>query len=164
MKKIKSYLLIIVFLVNISAYSQVTVTATAYTEIVPLATVKETVQLNAGRFSVLDDGGSITITPEGTRLANGSVILLDSPFSQGIFTLTSPESNSISVLLPKTPQFLFHTNSVNSIYLDNWTYDIPKYRNGYVIINVGATLNFKSAEFNPAGIYTGRYQIIFFYN
>jgi hypothetical protein len=164
MKKIKFYLLIIVILVNISAYSQVTVTATAYTEIVPLATVKETVQLNTGRFSVLADGGSITITPEGTRLTKGSVILLDGPFSQGAFTITGSENNSISVLLPKTPQFLFHSNNVNTIYLDNWTCDIPKYRNGYVIINVGATLNFRSAESNPAGIYTGRYQIIFFYN
>jgi hypothetical protein len=164
MKKNKFYLLIITILLNISAFGQATVTATAYTEIVPLATVKETVQLNTGRFSVFADGGSITITPEGTRLASGSVILLDGPFSQAGFTITGSDNNSLSVLLPTAPQLLFHTNSVSTIYLDKWTCSVPKVRNGYVIVNVGATLNFKSIEANPAGIYTGRYQIIFFYN
>jgi hypothetical protein len=164
MKKLKYILLITALLMNISVFSQVTVTATAYTEIVPLATVKETVQLNTGRFSVLADGGSVTITPQGTRLAKGSVILLDGPFSQGAFTITGSESNSLSVLLPKTPQLLFHSNSVNFITLENWTSDIPRFINGYVIVNVGATLNFKSLEVNPPGVYTGKYQIIFFYN
>lgn len=164
MKYNKFFLLFIALIINFSAYSQVSVTGTAYTEIVPLATVKETIQFNAGRFSVLSDGGSITISPEGTRLAKGSVILLDGPFSQGGFTISGSENNSLSIILPKTPQFLYHTNSVNYIYLDKWTYDIPKLRNGYTIINIGATLNFKSVESNPTGIYTGKYQIIFFYN
>lgn len=164
MKYNKFYLLIFGLIINISAYSQVSVTGTAYTEIVPLATVKETVQFNAGRFSVLSDGGSITITPEGTRLAKGSVILLDGPFSQGGFSISGSDNNSLSIILPNTPQFLYHTNSVSLIYLDKWTYDIPRIRNNNTMINIGATLHFKSIEANPAGIYTGKYQIIFFYN
>ena len=164
MKNNKIYLLLISILVSISGYSQVSVTGTAYTEIVPLATVKETVQFNAGRFSVVGDGGSITITPEGTRLAKGSVILLDGSFNQGGFTMSGSDNNTVSIILPVTPQFLYHTNSVNSIFFDKWTYDISKLKNGNVLINIGATLNFKSAEANPAGIYTGKYQIIFFYN
>jgi hypothetical protein len=157
-------MLLAAILINLSAFAQVTVTGTAYTEIVPLATINETIQLNTGRFSVLENGGSITITPEGSRLAKGSVILLDGPFSQASFTIKGSDNNSLSVLLPTTPQLLFHSNSVNSIYLDKWTYEIPKLSNGLVIINVGATLNFKSPESNPAGVYTGKYQIIFFYN
>jgi hypothetical protein len=164
MKNLKFYLLIISILLSLSAYTQVSVTGTAYTEIVPLTTVREIVQLNVGRFSVLADGGSITISPEGTRVSKGSVLLLDGPFSQGAFSITGSESNSLSILLPTTPQFLYHSNSVNTIYLDKWTYDIPRLKNGDLIINIGATLNFKSIESNPTGIYTGKYQVIFFYN
>jgi hypothetical protein len=164
MKIIKICFLFISILLSLSAYSQVTVTGTAFTEIVPVATVKETIQFNAGRFSVVADGGSITITPEGTRLAKGSVMLLDGPFSQGGFTMSGSENNSFSILLPGTPQFLYHSNSVNSIYLDKFNYEIPALKDGHVVINIGATLNFKSAEANPAGIYSGKYQIIFFYN
>jgi|WetSurMetagenome_2_1015567.scaffolds.fasta_scaffold04341_4 hypothetical protein len=164
MKKIKLYTFLAAILMNLTAFGQVTVTGTAYTEIVPLATIIETIQLNTGRFSVLENGGSITITPQGSRLAKGSVILLDGPFSQASFTVKGSDNNSLSVLLPTTPQLLFHTNSVNTIYLDKWTYDIPRLSNGFVIVNVGATLNFKSLDSNPTGLYTGRYQIIFFYN
>jgi len=67
-------------------------------------------------------------------------------------------------MLPTTPQFLFHSNSNNKISIDNWTYNMPILKNGDLIIHVGATLNFKSADFNPPGFYTGKYQITFIYN
>lgn len=164
MKIHKFYLFISAIFLSISAYSQVTATGTAFTEIVPLTTVKETTQFNAGRFSVISDGGSITITPSGNRLSKGSVVLLDGLFSQGGFLLTGSENNSIGVILPTTPQFLYSSNSVNKIYLDKWTYEAPRLNNGHIIVNIGATLNFKSLEANPVGVYTGKYQVIFVYN
>jgi hypothetical protein len=164
MKTFKFPLLIILIMINLSAFSQVSVTGTAYTEIVPLSTVRETVQLNAGRFSVTANGGSVTITPAGTRIANGSVILLEGPFSQGVFTLSGSANTTVSVLLPSTPQFLYHSFSSNSIFMDKWTVETPKAGNGTLIINIGATLNFKSPDYNPAGMYVGKYQIIFFVN
>jgi hypothetical protein len=164
MKTFKLFLFIFAFLINLPSFCQVSVTGTAYTEIVPLATVKETVQFNSGRFSILSDGGAITITPKGARIVNGSVILLDGPFTQGGFTISGSENNSLSVILPNTPQLLYHSNSINTIYLDKWTYEIALRSKGYVLINVGATLNFRSLELNPAGIYTGKYQIVFLYN
>lgn len=164
MKTFKLPFLIIFILINLSAYGQVSVTGTAYTEIVPLSTVKETVQLNAGRFSSTANGGSITITPAGTRIANGSVILLEGPFSQGVFTVAGSANTTVSVLLPTTPQYLYHSHSSNSIYMDKWSFEAPRVTNGTLIINIGATLNFKSLDYNPAGLYIGKYQIIFFVN
>jgi hypothetical protein len=164
MKIYKFYLFIFAILLNNSVYSQVTTTGTAFTEIVPLTTVKETTQFNAGRFSVVSEGGSITITPAGNRLSKGSVVLLDGLFSQGGFLLTGSENNSIGVILPTTPQFLYSSNSVNKIYLDKWTYEAPRLNNGHVIVNIGATLNFKSLDANPAGVYMGKYHVIFVYN
>ena len=164
MKNKKWCLFIIAVLINLSAYSQITITGTAYTEIVPLATAKETVQLNFGRFSPETGGGSITVSPEGIRMTKNSVILLEGPFSQGTFTISGSENSSLSVLLPSTPQLLYHFNSSNTIYLNNWTFNILETATGDNIVNIGATLNFGSFEFNPAGFYAGTYQIILFYN
>ena len=163
MKIKKCMLFIFAILLYFSAYTQITLTGSAFTEIVPLATAKETVQLNFGRFSPKEDGGSITISPDGIRMSKNSVILLDGPSCQGTFKISGSANNSLSVLLPVTPQLLYHQNSVNTIYLDKWTFDMPVSNNDDCVVNIGATLNFKSVEVNPTGFYTGTYQIIFFY-
>jgi hypothetical protein len=164
MKITKYTLLILIIVLPNEVFCQMTVTGTAYTEIVPLASAKETVQLNFGRFSITGGGGSITISPAGSRTGDGSVLLLDGPYSQAGITISGSQNNSLTVLLPVTPQLLYHTNNVNTISLDKWKYYIPEGKNDNRIITIGATLNFKSIDSNPAGLYTGTYQIIFFYN
>lgn len=164
MKNLKSCLVIFTVFMTCSTYGQISVTGTAYTEIVPIASANETVQMNFGRFYPEAGGGSITISPEGIRMANGNVKLLDGAFSQGIFTITGSEINSVNVSFPVTPQLLYHTNSINTIYLDQWTFSIPISTSGEVIVNIGATLNFGSLDSNPSGLYVGTYQIIFTYN
>ena len=164
MKNKKRNLFFIAVILNLSAFGQVTVTCTAYAEIVAMVTAKETVQLNFGRFSPGIGDGSITISPEGARLASGSATLIDGPFSQGAITVTGSENGSISVLLPTTQQLLHHFNSDNTIYLDKWTYSIPKTSITGNIVNIGATLHFGPVESNPVGNYSGTFQIILFYN
>lgn len=164
MENKKRCLFVVLFLITISAFSQVSVTGTVYTEIVPLTTAREIGQLNFGRFSPEAGGGSITITYDGSRVANGAVTLLDGPFSQGTFTVSGSENNSLSVILPVTLQLLHHNKSVNTVYLGKWTYNIPGTTSGNKLVYVGATIYFSSLEFNPAGFYTGTYQVIFLYN
>ena len=163
MKNFKSCLIIIAVSLTYSSFAQISVTGTAYTEIVSLATANETVQLNFGRFYPEAGGGSITLSPEGIRMAYGNVKLLDGPYSQGVFTIAGSENNSLNIMLPTTPQLLYHNNSINTISLDQWTYYIPKTTSGDVYVNIGATLNFGPLESNPPGLYTGTYQIIFSY-
>jgi hypothetical protein len=164
MKNRKFWLILLAISMTLYSYGQVSVTGTAYTEIVPIASVNETVQLNFGRFYPEAGGGSIIISPEGMRMANGNVRLLDGTFSQGVFLITGAEINSLNVTFPDTPLLLYHTNSINTIYLDKWTFSIPSSKPGEVYVNVGATLNFGSLESNPSGLYTGTYQVIFSYN
>jgi hypothetical protein len=163
MKKFKSCLIIIAVSLTYSSYGQISVTGTAYTEIVSIASANETVQLKFGRFYPEAGGGSITLSPEGIRMASGNVKLLDGNYSQGVFTITGSENNSLSILLPSTPLLLYHNNSINTIYLDRWTYSIPKTTSGDLYVNIGATLNFGPLESNPPGLYTGTYQVIFSY-
>ena len=164
MKNLKCCLVFIVVFLTFPLTGQVTVTGTAYSEIVELATANETVQLNFGRFTPETGGGSITLSPEGIRMANGNVKLVDGAYSQAIFTITGSGNNTLDVILPSTPQYLYHFNSINKMYIDRWTYSIPKTSSDEVIINIGASLNFGSMDSNPAGMYQGTYQVIFNYN
>lgn len=165
MKRIRIFIIMVIFLfAGFTSSGQMSVSGTAYTEIVPLATVREEVQMNLGRFSVEDAGGSVTIQPDGTRLANGSVVLLEGSVSQGTFVVSGSENNSLNVVLPVTPLALYHQSSASTVFLENWTKSILKNDLGSVIINVGATLRLKSAVFNPSGTYTGKYQVNILYN
>jgi len=89
---------------------------------------------------------------------------MESTYSQGVFAITGAEINSLNVLFPDTPQLLYHTNSINTIYLDKWTFNSIFSTTGEVLVNIGATLNFGSLESNPSGLYIGTYQLIFNYN
>ena len=164
MEKYKSWLIISALLLTSLSYSQISVTGTAYTEIVPIVSANETVQLNFGRFHPDAGGGSITISPEGIRVAYGNVRLLEGAFSQGVFTISGAEINSLNISFPGTPQLLYHTNSINTISLDKWTFSTLNSTSGEVFVNIGATLNFGSLESNPSGLYIGTYQLIFSYN
>jgi len=82
MKKYKSWLALFALLLTCYSYGQISVTGTAYTEIVPIASANETVQLNFGRFYPEAGGGSITISPEGIRMANCWMVHLAREFLQ----------------------------------------------------------------------------------
>lgn len=159
MKKFRLIVAALSILATVSVSGQITVTGTAVTEIVKLATVKEEFQMNLGRFSTTDEGGSVTMLPEGTRLSAGSVVLQEGFASQGIFVVSGSDATSLNVLLPMTPVPLYHFHSASSIYLENWTKEVSRTESGSRKINIGATLRLKSVEANPAGIYTGKYQI-----
>ncbi len=164
MKMIKYILPIAALLISISSMGQVSVTGTAYTEIVPLVTIKEKVQMNIGRFSTESGGGSIIITPEGVRIGKGAVVMLNGYYSQAIFIISGSPNNSLSVILPSAPQPLYHNNSSNRVFLENWTYSIPGTKDGKTEIYIGATLEVGPDDLNPAGIYSGTYQVNFIFN
>ncbi len=168
MKTIKSLVFIIIVLVSVSVFGQATLTATVYTEIVPLTTASEIRQLSFGQFTPIGGGGNIIITPQGTRMSNGSIILTESYVSQGIFSISGTQTNTLSVILPTSPVYIYHQNGVNYIYLDSWTVDMPQGGNSTAnedfIVNIGASLRIGPIEDNPIGLYSGNYPIIFFYN
>lgn len=164
MKHKRTFLLVLAIGLVLKATGQVTVTGTAYTEILNLVAAAEIVQMNFGKFSPDNGGGSITITPEGKRVTNGNIKIFEGPYSQGVFTVTGTGNNSLNIELPSTPQYLYHVNSIDRVYLDNWTFSIPKQSSDNAIINIGATLNFGPVNANPAGMYKGTYQVIFSYN
>ncbi len=168
MKTIKNLVFIILLLANLTTFGQATLTGTVYTEIVPLTSASELRQLSFGQFTPIGGGGNIIITPQGTRMSNGSIILTESYISQAIFSISGTQTNTLSVILPTNPIYIYHQNGVNFMYLDSWTIDMPQGGNSTAnkdfIVNIGASLRVGPIEANPIGFYSGSYPIIFFYN
>ncbi|MFZ4740024.1 MAG: DUF4402 domain-containing protein [Bacteroidales bacterium] len=168
MKIFKSLVFFFIVISNLTSFGQVTLIATTYAEVVPLIGVTEIQQLSFGQFSPLANGGSVTISPRGSRTTNGSIIVTENPVHQGIFSVSGTQDNKLNVLLPSNYVYIYHQNGVNSMYLDNWKVEMPN--DGYsessknFIVNIGSTLHVAPIELNPIGLYIGTYPIVFFYN
>lgn len=150
--------------------SQVPVTGQVLAEVIEALTATETNQLHFGRFATSATGGSIVITPEGNRYANGSVMLVSGPFGPGQFVITGFPEATFIMLLPEGPSVLSHQPTNRTMIVDNWVSSPPAgsgpliLSNGTAVISIGATLNVGNYEQNPVGIYAGTYQLTFAYN
>lgn len=162
--------LVFLLLVSTTAWSQFTVSAQAFAEVIEALTAQEIQQLNFGRFSPQSAGGKIVLNPDGTRIANGSVMLASGFSTPGVFSVSGAPLVNFTVQLPSGPILLVHQQTNQTMVVDNWTSDPPAINeistqeNGSKQINIGATLVVGSLQDNPTGIYTGTFQLTFAYN
>lgn len=153
-----------------TAWSQTTVTAQAFAEVIEALTANETDQLNFGRFSTDVNGGDIIISPDGTRTIDGSVIGVAGPHSPGKFQVSGAPEASFTLQLPDGPAVLVHQESSKTMFVENWVSDPPVdegpavLTNGTRVISIGATLSVGSYDENPVGMYSGTFQLTFAYN
>lgn len=167
MRLIKILILITILIVNCAIFGQTTISTTANAEIVPLTITTEVSQLNFGKFTPVGGGGDIILTPQGSRITNGSIILKESAVSPAIFDISESQSTNFSVIFPKNTVYLYHQNGINAMYLTSWTVDIPTEGGSTEkknTIKIGCTLHIGSMESNPIGMYSGSYSLTFFYN
>ncbi len=150
--------------------AQSTVNGEVFAEVISALTAKETAQLNFGKFSPTTQGGQVLITPDGSRMATGTIILSQGPHHAAGFSLTGEENATYSISLPKGPSTITNTSNAKTMIVDDWI-SIPAQGAGAGIlaggmqeIKVGATLNVGSMDDNPVGLYSGTYQIKFDYN
>jgi len=162
--------LLVVFSLCSKAYSQASVTAQAFAEVISALTATETSQLNFGKFSPEVQGGQVHVTPDGIRTTSGSVILSGGFAKSGIFYITGAPDAMFSIQLPAGPIVLTHQNSNKTMMVNNWV-SYPqagtgtgKLTNGQQFVYLGATLNVGSLIDNPAGLYSGVYMLTFAYN
>ena len=165
------YSLLILFAFNTyEALSQVSATGHVIAEIIPVFTATETSQMNFGRFAPGPEGGKIILTPQGSVSVLGSIYKGTGMHNAASFYVTGDQDASFSITLPENPVILKHTNSAKTMTIDNWV-SIPapgtatgNLQNGSQTVYVGATLNVGTLNDNPAGIYTGTYEISFDFN
>lgn len=151
-------------------YSQATVTAQAFAEVISALTATETSQLNFGKFSPEVQGGQVIVTPDGIRSTSGTVILSGGIANSGIFYITGTPDAMFSIQLPNGPAVLTHQNSTKTMAVSNWV-SYPQsgngtgvLANGQQFVYLGATLNVGSILDNPVGLYSGAFSLTFAYN
>lgn len=163
-------IVLVVVCFSFKAFSQASVTAQAFAEVISALTATETSQLNFGKFSPEVQGGQVIVTPDGIRSTNGSVILSGGIANSGIFYLTGAPDAAFSIQLPSGPAVLVHQKSNKTMVVTNWV-SYPQAGNGTGILTngqqfiyLGATLNVGSMIDNPVGLYSGAFNLTFAYN
>lgn len=161
-------LFIAVFFISLRA--QTSVIGRVEAELVVPVTAVETDLLNFGKIVVEVGGGSIQVTPTGERIISGNVMLADNEFSSGKFQVSGLPESLFSMVLPQQPQKLYMSNSDQTLTVDNFRSSVPqsgqviRQADGKAEVNIGATLFIGSNLTNPAGFYSGSYEVVFTYN
>ena len=164
------FISISMLLITGKSWSQSTVTAQAFAEIIEALTANETDQLNFGRFSPESGGGNIVISPDGARSSQGSVVLASGVHSPGRFRVSGVPGSSFTLQLPEGPAVLINQGSGQTLVVEGWVSDPPAetgqatLADGTRVISVGATLSVGPIDQNPAGLYAGTFQLTFAYN
>jgi hypothetical protein len=148
-------LVIAMFLISGTAFTQVTATATASATILAPISLTKQVDMNFGNLAVNATDGTIVLTPGSARTATGGVTFL--PTNAGTITAASFEvvglaDATYSITLPAGATTI--SNGVNDMTVDNWTSDptpTGTLTGGTETLNVGATLNVPASSL--AGVY-----------
>ncbi len=142
---------------------------TSVSIVVPLA-ARETSQLSFGRFYPGQQGGTITISPQGSASWTSGVQLAASAPSAAIFSISGQGDATFAINLPNGPAILTSTDGTKTMQVNNWV-SVPengdakvRLAGGAQEVRIGATLNVGSLDQNPKGIYTGSYEVTFGYN
>ena len=149
-------LLIVMFLISGSAFSQVTASATAEATILEPIAISKTVDMNFGNLAVSASPGTIVLTPASARSATGGVTFLPSnagTITAASFTVTGLADATYSITLPAGATTI--SNSGNDMTVDTWISDptpTGTLTGGTQTLNVGATLNVPASS--PSGVYT----------
>lgn len=150
--------------------AQTTLTGTARAEVIESLSALEGALLNFGRFSPEEVGGKITISPDGSRYSDGSIILSGGTYNPALFYITGQPEYNVTVSLPTIPSTITNIINGKTMQINKWT-SIPSLEsdfilppNGAINMTVGATLEVGDFIANPVGVYSGTYIITFSYN
>ena len=149
-------LVIAMFLITGTAFTQVTASATASATILTPIAISKTVDMNFGNLAVNATAGTIVLTPESARTATGGVTFLPTnagTITAASFTVVGLEDATYAITLPSGPTII--ENGGNQMTVDTWT-STPTptgtLTGGSQTLNVGATLNVPASS--AAGVYT----------
>lgn len=151
-------------------WSQVSINAHVHAEIIEAIEANETSNLSFGRFAPEINGGTLTITPEGVRVSDGSVVVAPGRYSPARFVVSGSPALGFTVSLHNEHVIITHTENGKTMTVGEWTANPPlgnmaaKLHNGAQEVSIGATLFVGTMLDNPPGIYTGTVMITFVYN
>lgn len=142
---------------NTAANAQATASATATAVIITPITITKTVDMHFGNVAVGATGGTVVLTPAGTRTPNGGVTLpatVGTPAAAS-FNVTGQASYTYAISLPSTATTI--SSGANNMTVDTWvsnpsgTGTLAVGTPGTQTVTVGATLTVGAAQ--AAGTY-----------
>ena len=161
---------LIVVSVAVNAIAQTSVIGKMEAEIAVPVAASETELLNFGKVLPETGGGTVKISATGERTATGNIILMDDIYSAGRFVVSGMPNSLVSIVLPQTPQKMVLANGSSEITVDEFVSDVPvggqvvRQSDGKSEVSIGATLHLGNGLSNPAGYYSGTYEVVFMYN
>lgn len=170
MEKVVVAILTFLTLVVSPLLAQTNVLGKMEVEVAIPVTAVETELLNFGKVIPDVGGGNIKITANGERSSTGNVTLLDDTYSAGRFVVSGMPSSLVSIVLPQLPQKMILANGDSEIAVRDFVSDVPtggqvvRQNDGKAEVSIGATLYIGAGLSNPAGYYSGTYEVVFMYN
>jgi hypothetical protein len=147
----------ILLVIAVSSFAQVTATASTSATIVTPIAISKTVDMDFGNVAVLGtSGGTVILTPAGTRTKTGGVTLpaTTGTVSAASFTVTGATGYTYAITLPSSDITLSdgatHTMTVGT-FTSNPS-GTGTLTGGTSTLTVGATLNVSAGQ--VAGAYT----------
>jgi hypothetical protein len=163
------FALFLFFLFTGKVWSQESVSAQVFAEVIEALAANEDESLNFGRFTPGNNGGAIVITPDGLRSVQGTVIAAGSGYSAGRFLVAGDPGASFTIRLPDEAAVLVHQQSGKTMQVEAWVSDPPSgdsatLSDGSRLVSIGATLTVGPVDENPVGVYAGSFELTFAYN
>jgi len=154
-KSLSAAIILIAF--TLSAHAQANATATASATIVTPIAIANATDMDFGNIAVIATGGTVILTPAGTRSVTGDVTLpaVTGTVTAATFDVTGEANFTYSITLPAAA--LTITNGPDNMDVDTWTSSPTPTGTldgtGAQTLSVGATLNVLGGE--SSGLYTG---------
>jgi hypothetical protein len=139
------------------------------TAIAQIQSVTPVQNLSFGAFYPGNNGGTVSISTNGTRTATGSVQLLylGQPYCQARFEIQAVVGTTISILNSPDVTLTGSNGGTMSLHLDVTDPVSPFISNvappGSTTVNVGGTLRIGSPAQTPSGSYSGTFNLTFNY-
>jgi hypothetical protein len=157
MKKI--FAVVVLLMVTVASYAQVTATATATATIVTPIAITKTIDMNFGNVAVIASPGTVVLTPASTRTVTGGVTLpvVAGTVTAASFTVVGTPGYTYAITLPSNDLVIQRTTppgpetmTVN-VFTSDPTPTGTLGIGGTETLNVGATLNVAGSQ--AAGVY-----------
>ena len=134
-----------------TAFGQESANATVSADIVSPITIKSNGDnLNFGKV-LKSTGGTVTVSPDGTRNGTNSIIVESSAFSAATFTINAAEAYNFTIAIPD----ITLNNGTDDLEVTDFNHNLSSLEGTGTDLpfNIGGTLNVETTDSD--GAYTG---------
>lgn len=126
-----------------------------------VVSVTKVQDLSFGTFSMPNSGGTIVMPANGSRRATGDIVLVPSGSGfSAIFDVVTDNTNLITITIEDVVNLTNGTGGFMTVQIDD-TYPVSPFTPvvGQNLVKVGGTLTVGTQSSNPAGAYSGSFEV-----